>query len=186
MCHALLQDRNFFRLLLRIDEELAAEARAAGCPCGGVLHCADYPRKPRACPNEFRAGFDSRFSFCCNRCRLRTTSMSVRFLGRRVYLGAVVVLVSAMRYGLSAKRAQFLAQSLSVPRRTLERWRAWWLDRFAQTSFWKAARARFVPPVVLGALPASLLERFRGEDIQARLIQGLCFLAPLSTLGGGI
>ena len=110
----------------------------------------------------------------------------MRFLGRRVYLGAVVVLVSAMRYGLSAKRAQFLAQSLSVPRRTLERWRAWWLDRFAQTSFWKAARARFVPPVVLGALPASLLERFRGEDIQARLIQGLCFLAPLSTLGGGI
>ncbi|MGP1680380.1 MAG: hypothetical protein ACTS6J_24905, partial [Burkholderiales bacterium] len=92
VCHALLQDRNFFRLLLRIDEELAAETHAAGCACGGVLHCADYPRKPRACPKEFRADFDSRFSFCCNLCRLRTTSMSVRFLGRRVYLALAVVL----------------------------------------------------------------------------------------------
>ena len=110
----------------------------------------------------------------------------MRYLGRRVYLGAVVVLVSAMRYGLSAKRAQLLAQSLSVPRRTLERWRGWWLDQFVQTSFWKGACARFAPPLATGALPASLLERFGGEDMQTRLIQGLCFLAPLSTLGGGI
>ena len=42
MCHALLQDPSFFRLLLRIDEDLAGEARAGGCSCGGVLHRADY------------------------------------------------------------------------------------------------------------------------------------------------
>ena len=92
MCHALLQDLKFFRLLLRIDEELAGQTRAEGCPCGGVLHCANYPRKPRGCPSEIVDDFDTRFSFCCNRCRRRMTSMSVRFLGRRVYLALVVVL----------------------------------------------------------------------------------------------
>ncbi|NLS97786.1 MAG: hypothetical protein GXX96_37065 [Planctomycetaceae bacterium] len=34
-------------------------------------------------------------------CRKRTTPLSVRFLGRKVYLGAVVVLVAAMRQGPS-------------------------------------------------------------------------------------
>src|SRR3972149_4208870 len=87
VCHALLQDPKFFRLLLRIDEELAGDARAGGCACGGVLHRANYPRKPRACLNEVRSEYATRFSFCCSRCRKRLTSMSVRFLGRRVYLG---------------------------------------------------------------------------------------------------
>ena len=35
-------------LLPRIDSDLAASARAAGCPaCGGRLDVANYPRKPR-------------------------------------------------------------------------------------------------------------------------------------------
>jgi hypothetical protein len=40
-------------------------------------------------------------SLCCSRdgCRRRMTPPSVRFLGRRVYLGAVLVLVSAMQQG---------------------------------------------------------------------------------------
>jgi hypothetical protein len=110
----------------------------------------------------------------------------VRYLGRRVYLGAVVVLVSAMRYGLSAAREQRLAQWLSIPRCTLERWRAWWCEQFVQTSFWKGACARFIPPVNSGVLPWSLLVCFNGADLQSRLIQLLRFLSPLSTLGGGI
>jgi len=186
VCHATLQDPKLYSFLLLIDEDLAAKVHAAGCACGGVLHSARYPRKPRGAPRGLREQHRSRLSFCCAACRRRSTPQSVRYLGRRVYLGAVVMLVSAMRYGLSAKRAQLLAQSLSVPGRTLERWRAWWLDQFVQTSFWKGERARFAPPLATGALPASLLERFRGEDIQTRLIQGLCFLAPLSSLGGGI
>ena len=95
MCHALLQNPKFFALLLRIDHELAAQLRADGCRCGGVLHRADYPRKPRGCPAEIRLDYSSRLSFCCAVCRRRSTSMSVRFLGRRVYLALAVVLVSA-------------------------------------------------------------------------------------------
>ncbi len=120
MCHALLQDSKFFRLLLRIDQELARELKAGGCSCGSVLHCANYARKPRACPAEVRSDFESRFSFCCYRCRKRATPMSVRFLGRRVYLAIAVVVISVQRAETSASATR-LAQALSVPVRTLER-----------------------------------------------------------------
>ncbi len=184
MCHAILQDPKLYSLLLLIDQDLAAQARAAGCACGGALHSARYPRKPRGAPWGLLDQDRSRLSFCCARCRRRTTPCSVRYLGRRVYLAAMVVLLSAMRCGLTATRAHRLAQALHVPRRTLERWRRWWLEQFPQTSFWKGAGARLLPPVPIAALPASLLERFIG-DIQSRLIQSLRFLSPLSTLGDG-
>ena len=145
VCHAQLQDPNFFRLLLRVDEELAGEAKRGGCPCGGVLHRANYPRKPRGCLNELRVAYGSRFSFCCNRCRRRTTSISVRFLGRRVYLALTVVLLS---------------EALNVPVRTLARWRHWWREDFPLTPLWQATCARFMPPVATDAFPASLLAVF--------------------------
>jgi len=45
---SLLADTSFFSLLLRIDRDLAQQARAGGCPwCGGSLHRASYRRKPR-------------------------------------------------------------------------------------------------------------------------------------------
>ncbi len=123
------QDPEFFRLLLRADVELADETRLLGCACGGRLHRANYPRKPRACLSEVRADFESRFSFCCNRCRRRTTSMSVRFLGRRVYLGLAVVLESARHAGQIPAAARLSAE-LNIPVRTLQRWRQWWAEQF--------------------------------------------------------
>jgi hypothetical protein len=185
VCHATLQDPKLYSFLLLIDQDLAAQAQTAGCGCGGVLHSARYPRKPRGAPRSLLDQCQSRFSFCCAACRRRTTPESVRYLGRRVYLAAVVLLVSAMRNGLTASREQRLGQSLLVPPRTLERWRVWWLEQFVCTSFWKGARARFVPSVPTAALPASLLARFRGVDLLPQLIQALRFLSPLSTLDGG-
>ena len=124
MCHVLLQTPNFFRLLLRIDEKLAEETRASGCQCDGVLHQANYPRKPKGCLKEFQAEFASRFSFCCNLCRKRYTALSVRFLGRRVYLGIAMVLLSTRRTATIAAAAPLCA-SLEVPLSTLTRWRHW-------------------------------------------------------------
>ena len=179
MCHALLQDPKFFLLLLHIDHDLAAQMRAGGCPwCGGVLHCANYPRKPRACLTEVRADYESRFSFCCNLCRKRSTSMSVRFLGRRVYLALAVVLASGRRTG-PAPAARRLSETLDIPLRTLRRWRHWWHDHFPHTPLWQAACARFMPPVVISLIPASLLERFTGAAGEP-LLRLLVFLSPLS------
>ena len=178
MCHILLQDPRFFVLLLHIDQALASEAQSAGCPCGGILHRASYPRKPRCCPTSVRPHFELRFSFCCNRCRKRTTSVSVRFLGRRVYPGLAVVLMSAGRAHATSTVAK-LSETLNIPMRTIHRWRQWWRDLFPLTALWQADCARFMPPVDLHLLPASLIGRFVGPAIEA-MQRLLIFLSPLT------
>ena len=178
VCHTLLQSPRFFQLLLQIDTELAAQMHATPCACGGVLHRANYPRKPRACPQEVRHAFESRWSFCCNRCRKRSTSKSVRFLGRRVYVALTVVLLPQRRTALSASAVQ-LCDSLDVPARTIARWRQWWLQRFATPPLWSQACARFMPPVHIAGLPTGLIARFKGATHEA-MVRLLSFLSPLS------
>jgi hypothetical protein len=185
MSLSILQDARLYALLHQFDLDLAEAARASGCGyCGAVLHSARYPRKPRGGPARLDPSDGFRFSFCCARegCRRRRTPPSVRFLGRRVYFGAVVVLVSALRDGLSARRVAVLRERLGVDIRTLRRWRRWWQESFVETPFWKAARGRFAPPLDERRLPASLLERFAERDRRQRILQVLAFLAPLSTV----
>jgi len=159
MSLSILSDRRLEVTLPRIDEDLAAQAREGRCPhCGGRLDRARYPRKPRSI-GELGATWRRRESLCCAEegCRRRTTPASVRFLGRRVYLGVVVVLATALAHGVTARRLRELRGALGVDRRTLERWRRWWREVFPATRFWKEARARFLPPVPEGDLPGSLV-----------------------------
>ena len=183
MCHALLFDPKFRALLLRIDHELAERRRADGCRCGGTLHRANYPRKPRGCANVVRPDYSSRLSFCCAECRKRATSMSVRFLGRRVYLALAMVLVSARRAGPTPAAAR-LGTELGVARRTVQRWRAWWCEQFPLTPLWRSSCARFMPPVATQQLPDELLERFTGAAHEA-LMRLLVWLSPVTVRGGG-
>jgi hypothetical protein len=180
--HAVLRDSTFYATLTRFDHDLADAVRAAGCGCGGRLDRARYPRKPRGGPPGLGAEYEWRLSFCCARdgCRRRLTPPSVRYLGRRVYLGVVVVLVSAMTHGLSVRRVAALHAHLGVGLRTLRRWRQWWRQAFVESRFWRAARGRFMPAVEEPELPASLLARFGGQGA-ARVFQVLELLAPLTT-----
>ena len=182
MSHALLYDPKFLALLLRIDHDLAERRRAEGCSCGGALHRADYPRKPRGCPVEVRNDHSSRLSFCCSVCRRRATSLSVRFLARRVYLALAVVLVSARPAG-PTPAAAWLGMALGVDRRTLARWRVWWCERFPLTPLWRAASPRFMPPVPEAQLPGELITRFAGPVPEA-LMRLLVWLCPI-TVGRG-
>ena len=179
----LLSDPSLYILLLRIDEELYAEARTQGCPhCGAPLHAAHYPRKPRGGPDLLPEGYDRRLSSCCSRdgCRRRTTPPSVRFLGRRVYLAAMLVLVSAMQHGPDRKRMAKLRELFGVSRWTVYRWRRWWLEAFGETRFWQAQRGRLREPPAREQLPLSLLECFAGASLAERLVALLRFLSPLS------
>ena len=99
MYHDLPRTARFWSFLLTVDQDLAEETRKKACPCGGRLHSANYLRKPRGTPVRLPEQECLRFSFCCDRdgCRKRATPPSVRFLGRKVYLGAIVILISAMR-----------------------------------------------------------------------------------------
>lgn len=169
-------------LLPRIDDDLAAKTRATGCAfCGGRLDAADYPRKPRGA-DALDASYDRRRSFCCaaDGCRRRATPPSVRFLGRKVYLGAVVLLAAALQHGPTKKRVTELATLLGTNRRTLVRWRRWWSTMFATSRFWTSLRGRFVPAVDEATMPASLLSRVVATDEPA-VVTLLRLLAPMST-----
>jgi hypothetical protein len=109
----------------------------------------------------------------------------VRFLGRKVYLGAVVILVSAMRQGPSPRRVRELTKLLGVSRETIYRWREFWNEHFPQTTFWKLARARLVPVFEITAFPRSLWEVFvRSEDDRDGWSKLLNFLSPISIAKG--
>ena len=174
-----LAEQRLCDLLEKVDDDLAEAERQKGCRrCSGKLHRGDYRRKPRGGPK-----WEWRRSFCCSQegCRRRRTPPSVRFMGRRVYAGLVVVLVSAMMHGLKPDRVCRLREALNIDRRTLERWRQWWLTTFVQSSFWKGARARFMPPLCQRTLPASLCLSFEVEERRDRLLDLLLFLAPITT-----
>ena len=180
-CQNCLASEKLHRTLEKVDGDLAEKTRQGGClHCSGKLHRANYKRKPRGKPKDDKEIY--RDSFCCDKdgCRKRHTPPSVRFLGRRVYWGLVVVLLSAMQHGLTPDRLRALRESLGVDRRTLERWRQWWLETFPQSAFWKAARARFSPPIDKGTLPWSLYGAF-GMNRRDRLLKLLKFLSPITT-----
>jgi len=178
----LSRDARFHGVVLEIDRDVAAAARAKGCEaCGGTLHRACYSRKPRGGPAGLDGESDLRFSLCCaeRECRKRHTPPSLRFLGRKVYLGAVVVLVSTLRHGATPARMRKLREHLGVSRRTVERWRTWWREAFAESAFWRVASSAFMPSVETGRLPASLFERFLGNE-EERLVLLLRFLGPIT------
>jgi hypothetical protein len=100
-----------------------------------------------------------------------------------VYLGAVVVLATAMQQGVTPVRAKRLRELLGVSYQTLARWRAWWKTAFVESTFWKAARAAFSPPADESGFPLSLLARFGGDE-ETRLVALLRFIRELSTSAG--
>ena len=177
-------DDKFFGWLVKIDEEAARRVAEQGCRlCGGPLHRGDYPRKPRgglmALAGEV---FSRRISLCCGTdgCRRRSMPPSVRFLGRRVYLGVAVVLASALLCQAAVKEVK---RATGVPIRTVRRWGAWWQQEFPQSPLYQEQRGSFLPPLEVTQLPASLVERFAAAqrsdpEVLARL---LCFLSPLTT-----
>jgi len=183
----LLDSGSFWSLLLSIDKDLAERTRQKSCTCGGRLHCANYPRSPRGGPHDLPEEYHRRFSFCCDRdgCRKRMTPPSVRFLGRKVYLSAVVILISAMRHGPTPRRVRELSRLFGVDAATIGRWQAFWRDHVSRTPFWKVARGRLVPIIEISTLPLSLLEALlRTDDPSQGWARLLRFLSPITIRGG--
>jgi hypothetical protein len=187
MYHDLPHAARFWSFLFAIDQDLAETARKKACACGGRLHCSNYLRKPRGTPVQLPQPQCLRLSFCCNRdgCRKRVTPPSVRFLGPKVYLGAVVILISAMRQGPTLRRVRELSTRFGADRRTIARWQVFWREHFPQTPFWKIARVHLVPVVEILSLPYSLVHAFL---LRHHICRGwtllLRFLSPITIPGG--
>jgi hypothetical protein len=172
----------FFKGLTTIDTAIVARAAEEPCrDCGGPLYRGDYPRKPRGGLLAIAAeAWGRRFSLCCGRdgCRHRATPPSVRFLGRRVYVGAIVVLASAV--ALAAVTVSAGVRTTGVPARTTRRWLRWWRGPFTASGPFVDLSARLVPAPDRARLPASLLERLAGDEPSA-IAKLLAWVAPLTT-----
>jgi hypothetical protein len=171
--------RELFVHLEALDRAIARRVAASRCPvCGGPLHTGNYPRKPRGAliAPEGETSL-VRFSLCCGRegCRKRATPPSLRFLGRRVYLGVVVIVASLVAQALGAAGAK----ATGVPPRTTRRWLGWWRGPFLSTEVLHAIRARLVG-VDIGEVPRSIVERLPGTVLEQTRTM-LHLLAPLTT-----
>lgn len=171
----------FFALLEQFDEEITRRVASERCPwCGGPLHRGDYGRKPRgaliapAAEESVR-----RFSLCCGRrgCRRRALPPSLRFLGRRVYAGAVVIVASMLALMLGTAGA--ILRTTGVPARTTRRWLGWWQGPFISTEVFVAVCARLIG-VKIEELPTSIVDRLDGT-LKQRVRTMLDLLAPITT-----
>jgi hypothetical protein len=175
---------NFWRELTEIDERIAATVAARGCPrCSGRLHRSDYSRKPRGgLIAQFLDGEVRRISLCCDRegCRKRALPPSLRFLGRKVYVGAAIVVASAIAQMMTLAAAK---RASEIPPRTIRRWSGWWREDYGRSQHFEQARSRLMPPVDASDLPVGLWERFTAHagDALVGLARLLGFVAPVTT-----
>lgn len=201
MSHKFLMNSSFHNALQKMDYELAEQERVKGCSCGGSLHRSDYPRSPLGTPLEFREYYQTRYSYCCAKCRKRVTTPSLRFFGRRWFPEFIHLLISALMNGEIRKLKKWCRQlqelfKLSISPKTCRRWRQWWRESFVKTSFWKGVAGIIPLDRLKGSFPRQIFsmatDRKGGSTVGethvlsvgppfARcLVWGLQFLAPLT------
>jgi hypothetical protein len=189
MSHESMFGEEWFAGLEEFDRQIAEAVAAEGCRhCGGPLYQGNYERKPRGGQIAWAGeAFTLRHSLCCGRegCRRRALPPSLRFLGRRVYLEAVVLLATVQAMALKTLRQA--RKVTGVPARTLRRWHGWWTEVFPGSAVWTQLRARFVPPPPAEPeLPRSLIERAEavlGVDVAVSdvLLLAARWLSPVTT-----
>jgi len=178
----LLEDSSLLSALREIDRLWAERQAEGGCrSCGGALHRASFPRKPRG-PWRLGRELHRRESYCCERCRRRMTPESVLFFGRRWYVAPVVVLVAALCEGPTPTRMARIREVWEVSAETVKIWRVWWRAQFSRSVFWRAARGYLSGPVSEVRLPFCLVEAFGvGAGEREGLIGLLRWLSPVTT-----
>jgi hypothetical protein len=122
-------------------------------------------------------------SLCCGRegCRRRTLPPSCLFLGRKVYWGAIVLVVVALRQRRPGSASAAKLRSLfDVSWETVRRWLSYFDEVFPSSDIWQCCRGSVPCTVGNDDLPAGLIELFvqaAGGDKQTGLVRCLEFLA---------
>lgn len=149
-----LNDPNFFKLLHKIDKDLAKEYRQKECPkCMGALHYANYWRKARFIVDKYLL----RFSVCCSQCRSRVRIPSTLFFNSFVY-GSIFFLIIGCFNNNGGHRYRRLAKIFKVSDRTLRRWKSWWDDKFLTSNFWKERKGLLTKPPDI--IPLNIVQEF--------------------------
>lgn len=163
MSHETWGDAEVYARLEAIDRAVVLAIQQEGCGhCGGRLHRADYPRKPRGVPLEAEGFLEKRFSLCCSRegCRRRRACPSVRFLGPKVYAAMAIV---------GACLVDAAAQVEREARRRQGRWLSWWRGSFPESRAFQRLRG-WLGDLAPSSLPGGLWARVTGPARQARFL----------------
>jgi len=175
--NSILCDARVWAWLHQVDAAEGERCREAGCRhCDGELHSATYPRKPYGLAPALREEGARRFSYCCAACRRRATPPSVRFFGRRFYVGGLFLLLSALvlRGGV---RLETIGRKWRIPVVTLRRWRRWWREVFPSTGPWREKRGELLMPPEAEPL-LFVLRRMHGKAFGERLLRSLIWFMP--------
>lgn len=181
MSHISVPNASFYRFIQQIDLDIVKSAQAIPCShCGDRLDRSDYGRKPRGVilntDDDLR-----RYSLCCRQdgCRKRFTCKSLRFMGRKVFLGFFILFASSLPKNAEGSSVHRVSKDLDVSPQTLSRWLKYWREDFSKSTFWRREQGLFLPPVVEDNYAAMLISRF---SVQARDHHSwstlLTFLAP--------
>ena len=148
-----------YYVLAEIDADLERQTRAAGCPhCQGPLHSARYERKPRGGP-PLPSLLSVRFGLCCGHCRRRVLPASILFVGRKVYWGAVIVMIAAARQRHpGSASASKLREQFGVSWQTVKRWMRWFSEILPASGGWQRLRGRLRADLRDDDLPAGLVD----------------------------
>lgn len=117
----------WWRLLTFIDIAIAYQVKAKRCPlCGARLDSGHYCRKGYGRQDEEDDPSCMRLSWCCSRdgCRHRVAPPSVRFWGRTVYIGPVVLALASEPW--KSANGEKLRQLIGCVGVTWKRWLAKW------------------------------------------------------------
>lgn len=176
---------SLYRFLQQIDLDTVEAAQAVPCShCGGKLDRADFKRKARGADFDLKEVV-LRYSLCCrvDGCRKRITCASLRFMGRRVYLGFFVLFASSLPGNRQVSSIHSLSKELEVSHQTLSRWLKYWREDFPRSVFWRREQSLFTAPIVEDNFAILLTSRFAvsayNHDPWFKLLK---FLAPCFSL----
>ena len=156
----LVDEDSLFEALWAIDTELAQRVTAKRCPqdgCGGPLHDGKYARKPRGSQAAIPEEYCNRLSLCCGWCRRRALPPSCLFMGRKVYWGSAIVLVTAAVRGLERVTLSGLCTKFGVSRRTIKRWVDYFAHLLPKSVLWQRVRGHVGAQIEDNELPHALL-----------------------------
>lgn len=166
--------------LFECDKQEAKRHKAKGCPyCEGKLDRADYERKARGLKLE---GWQRRrISFCCRKCKKRSSPESIIFLRHKVFAFVAVFLVLSVCVGGHSKRLSSACALCGVSEVTLRRWR-YWSQRFLESRQWKLLRRKLSGALSVARWPCSLLEEFStgSQALSVSVMQALTYVSILS------
>ena len=189
--HSLI-DVKLITALFDLDCAIAEHVRLKRCPyCGGPLHYARFPRKPRGLPFKPSRTELFRQGLCCGNkeCRRRTLPSSCLFMGRK-WVFRCVILVFLTLWHNRLRPVFELSEILGVDVGTLRRWRAYFRDMFPTQPAWKRLRGHVQAKLGNRQLPGALVMLFfqgirDGPEMRRALIRCIQFFvsgeAPMVT-----